>query len=216
MCIDLQNLFVSACKNSESEIIGLIIILILEFGVDNVDIQSTIHTILEIPYRQDFVNKVIKLLLQCQKYDDSKAINIMSVIRKSYASCSKSCISKTNDLILWILRRCRHALIDMPETMLEICKCGDIDSINYLLNACDYGNIINASCIQTAFASGSIEMIEVLINYFPDIKFDKNVAMNNASLSEDISVVLWLFHKYSVIPNRLPVLEPTKRNLPST
>ncbi|VDI14933.1 Hypothetical predicted protein [Mytilus galloprovincialis] len=201
MNIDLQKVFVSACQNSEKEIIGLIIFLIMDFGLDNVDIQSSIHAILEIPNRQDFANKIIKLLLQCQEHNYSKSINIMSVIKKSYASCSKSSISKTNDLVIWILRSCRHALIDMPETMLEICKNGDIESMNFLLHTCNYGNLINASCIQTTFASGSIELIEMMIKDFPDIHFNKKVAMNKASSRGDISVVIWLFYKYSIKPN---------------
>ncbi|CAC5405081.1 unnamed protein product [Mytilus coruscus] len=204
--IDLQSVFVSACKKGDDE--ALEIIKQLLFRLNVVDINRTIHAILDVPYRQDFIIKVIKILLQYRENADNKPTDIMSVIRKSYTSITQTSLSKTNNLVLWIHDNCMYSLIDMSEIMLEICKSGDIDSMKYLLYTRDYRNLINELYIHIAFASGSFEMIKMLINDFPNINFDKKVAMNNASLSGDISVVQWLFYKYSVRPNRFQFLEP--------
>ncbi|XP_071140749.1 uncharacterized protein [Mytilus edulis] len=204
--IDLQSVFVSACEKGDDEALEIIHQILFRLNV--VDINRTIHAILDVTNRQEFIIKVIKMLLNYREYTDNKPTDIMSVIRKSYTSFPQASLSKTNNLVLWIHDNCMYSLIDMPEIMLEICRSGDIHSIKYLLNTWNYRNLINTSCIQTAFSGGSIELIEMMINDFPDIPFDKKVAMNNASLSGDISVVQWLFYKYSVRPNRFQFLEP--------
>lgn len=140
----------------------------------------------------------------------NKTMDIMSVIIKSYTSNSnkKSTSSKHNDLVVWVLLYCRHSLKDIQETILEICKRGDIESMKIVMFDRIYKNLINESCIHNAFESGELKFITMLIVKFPGIKLDKKVAFNNASTNGNISVVQWLFHTYAVRPNRLPFLEP--------
>ncbi|XP_071140747.1 uncharacterized protein [Mytilus edulis] len=198
--IDLQNIIVSACKTGGNETLMIYIFFAVMVGLDQNLVVDTMHTILDIrcKHSTDITNEVIKFLFMKV---DSNTVDFTSILKKSYTS-------GRNALVLWILKNIHHSLIDIQETLHEICRKGDIDSIEYLLHTRKYANLVNELCIHNAFSSGSFEMIKMLIQDFPRITIDTKVAMNNASSSGAFAVVQWLFYKYSICSYDLPFLEP--------
>ncbi|CAC5424179.1 unnamed protein product [Mytilus coruscus] len=191
--LDCQLLMNGACKSGDIENICCLLELC---DPDIFEVRSAIHHAFDTLLTEERIITctciTFVLLRQCH----CVASDIQAAIETA---------SRNEMLSLMIL----HSLNDIQETTLEICRRGDIESMMIVLFDRFYKNFINESCMNNAFASGSLKLIPVLIKDFPEINFDKKVALNNASTNGNISVVQWLFHKYAISPNRrLPFLEP--------
>ncbi|VDI14801.1 Hypothetical predicted protein [Mytilus galloprovincialis] len=187
--LDLQNAFDNACLYKRISAVNW---LFDNFNL-NVNVNRAIQFCLKKSKRHTHVNMegeifdILKLLFQLF---DAKKFNILFIIQ----SCFEE---ERGDLVLWILQVCDHSLFDIQKVLCEVCRHGEINCAFYLLHTRNYGKYVNQECLLNAFASGIFENATKLITVFPDVYFDIKIAMNDACLSGNLSLVQWLFYTYT-------------------